>query len=100
MTAGTRRARQPVDAWRFETPVRDSLDMVFATAVRLVSRTGESEDVAQTVFLRAFERFEMVSARGGGRACFFDVASSRTDRRQGDSHDGILLVDPRCDLIC
>jgi len=31
--------------------------MVFATAVRLLGREDEAEDVAQTVFLRAFERF-------------------------------------------
>src|SRR5690606_19581526 len=31
--------------------------MVFATAVRLLGRGGDAEDVAQTVFLRAFERF-------------------------------------------
>ncbi len=31
--------------------------MVFATAVRLLGGAAEAEDVAQTVFLRAFERF-------------------------------------------
>lgn len=35
--------------------------MVFATAVRLLGRASEAEDVAQTVFLRAFERFDVVS---------------------------------------
>lgn len=32
--------------------------MVFGTAVRLLGDPSEAEDVAQTVFLRAFERFE------------------------------------------
>ncbi len=32
--------------------------MVFATAVRLLGDPSEAEDVAQTVFLRAFERFD------------------------------------------
>ena len=31
--------------------------MVYATAVRLVGNPSDAEDVAQTVFLRAFERF-------------------------------------------
>jgi RNA polymerase sigma-70 factor (ECF subfamily) len=34
--------------------------MVFATAVRLLGREDEAEDVAQTVFLRAFERFATI----------------------------------------
>lgn len=56
MTAG-RRGDEPPDAERFEIFVREYQDMVFATAVRLLGRTAEAEDVAQTVFLRAFERF-------------------------------------------
>jgi RNA polymerase sigma-70 factor (ECF subfamily) len=51
---------------RFEAFVREYQDMVFATAVRLLGRAAEAEDVAQTVFLRAFERFDDVS--GGGAA--------------------------------
>ena len=31
--------------------------MVFATAVRLVGNPADAEDVAQTVFMRAFQRF-------------------------------------------
>jgi len=34
--------------------------MVFATAVRLLGSPVEAEDVAQTVFLRAFQRFEAI----------------------------------------
>lgn len=45
------------DAARFEAFVREYQDMVFATAVRLLGREGEAEDVAQTVFMRAYERF-------------------------------------------
>ena len=48
------------DAERFEAFVREYQDMVFATAVRLLGRQEEAEDVAQTVFLRAFERFAMI----------------------------------------
>src|SRR6187397_3546058 len=48
------------DAERFEAFVREYQDMVFATAVRLLGREDEAEDVAQTVFLRAFERFATI----------------------------------------
>jgi len=50
------------DVDRFEAFVRLYQDMVFATAVRLVGRAADAEDIAQTVFLRAFERFDAVSA--------------------------------------
>jgi RNA polymerase sigma-70 factor (ECF subfamily) len=49
------------DAARFEAFVREYQDMVFATAVRLLGRETDAEDVAQTVFMRAFERFQEVS---------------------------------------
>ena len=52
----------------FEAFVRRFEDMVFATAVRLLGNHAEAEDVAQTVFLKAFERFEQIAdspAAGG-----------------------------------
>jgi RNA polymerase sigma-70 factor (ECF subfamily) len=45
------------DASRFEAFVLKYQDMVFATAVRLLGNAAEAEDVAQTVFLKAFQRF-------------------------------------------
>lgn len=42
---------------RFEAFVRSHQDLVFATAVRLLGNPSEAEDVAQMVFLKAFERF-------------------------------------------
>ena len=36
--------------------------MVFATAVRLLGNAADAEDAAQTVFLRAFERFDELGA--------------------------------------
>jgi RNA polymerase sigma-70 factor (ECF subfamily) len=45
------------DAARFEAFVREYQDMVYGTAVRMLGNPAEAEDVAQTVFLRAFERF-------------------------------------------
>ena len=49
------------DPDRFEAFVLEYQDMVFATAVRLLGGATEAEDVAQTVFLRAFERFDAVA---------------------------------------
>ena len=48
------------DADQFEAFVREFQDMVYATAVRLLGNPAEAEDVAQTVFLKAFERFGAV----------------------------------------
>jgi len=48
------------DADSFEAFVREYQDMVFATAVRLLGNPVDAEDVAQTVFLKAYERFAQV----------------------------------------
>jgi RNA polymerase sigma-70 factor (ECF subfamily) len=45
------------DTTEFEAFVREYQDMVFAVAVRLLANATEAEDVSQTVFLKAFERF-------------------------------------------
>lgn len=50
------------DADPFEVFVRTYQDMVYATAVRLLGRPADAEDVAQTVFLRAFERFDQIGS--------------------------------------
>ena len=36
--------------------------MVYATAVRLLGNPAEAEDVSQTVFLRAFQRFDAIGS--------------------------------------
>ncbi len=48
-------------ATAFEAFVRKYQDMVFGTAVRLLADESEAEDVSQTVFLKAFERFDRLS---------------------------------------
>jgi len=50
------------DAHQFEAFVRRYQDMVFATAVRLLGDPAEAEDVSQTVFLRAFQRFDAIAS--------------------------------------
>ena len=37
-------------------------DMVFSTAVRLTGNDAQAEDIAQEVFLKAFERFEQLQS--------------------------------------
>ena len=48
----------PPGAAAFDAFVLEYQDMVYAVAVRLLANEAEAEDVAQTVFLRAYERFE------------------------------------------
>ena len=45
----------PVD---FTTFMRNYQDMVYSTAVRLLNNEAQAEDIAQEVFLKAYERFD------------------------------------------
>lgn len=45
----------------FATFMRNYKDMVFATSVRLVRNEAQAEDIAQEVFIKAHEHFEMLS---------------------------------------
>ena len=47
----------PPGAAAFDAFVLEYQDMVYAVAVRLLANEADAEDVAQTVFLRAYERF-------------------------------------------
>ena len=42
--------------------MRKDQDMVYATAVRLLGNPTEAEDIAQVVFLRAFQRFDAIGS--------------------------------------
>jgi RNA polymerase sigma-70 factor (ECF subfamily) len=46
----------------FEAFVREHQDMVYTTALRLLGRPAEAEDMAQEAFVRAFERREELAA--------------------------------------
>ena len=50
------------DAERFEAFVRSYQDMVYGVAVRLLGNPTEAEDVAQSVFLKAYQRFDEIGA--------------------------------------
>jgi RNA polymerase sigma-70 factor (ECF subfamily) len=52
----------------FTTFMRNYQDMVFTTAVRLVGNEAQAEDIAQEVFLKAYERFDQIgnSPTAGG----------------------------------
>ena len=45
------------DSVEFEDFVRRHQDMVFGMAVRMLGDPSEAEDISQTVFLKAYERF-------------------------------------------
>jgi RNA polymerase sigma-70 factor (ECF subfamily) len=64
------------DADRFEAFVREYQDMVFATAVRLLANPAEAEDIAQTVFLRAFERFAAIATSATAAGWLKTVATN------------------------
>jgi RNA polymerase sigma-70 factor (ECF subfamily) len=48
------------DADQFEAFVRRHQHLVYGVAVRLLGTPADAEDVAQTVFLKAFERFDEI----------------------------------------
>jgi len=50
--------RTPVD---FTTFMRNYQDMVYTTAVRLLGNETQAEDIAQEVFLKAYERWDSLS---------------------------------------
>lgn len=56
------------DPGEFETFMRNYQNMVYTTAFRLVANHAEAQDIAQEVFLKAYERFETLrdSPRVGG----------------------------------
>lgn len=52
----------PPGAAAFDSFVREYEDMVYAVAVRLLANEADAEDVAQMVFLRAYERFAEIAS--------------------------------------
>lgn len=50
------------DPAQFEAFLRNYQDLVYTTALRLVGSPAEAEDIAQEVFLKAYEHFEELAA--------------------------------------
>jgi RNA polymerase sigma-70 factor (ECF subfamily) len=48
------------NAQQFEAFMRNYQNMVFSTAMRLLAKPAEAEDVSQEVFLKAYERFDQL----------------------------------------
>ena len=63
-------------AARFEAFLLEFQDMVYATAMRLLGNPAEAEDVAQTVFLKAFERFGEVDGNPSAPGWLKTVATN------------------------
>jgi RNA polymerase sigma-70 factor, ECF subfamily len=91
------------DAEVFEAFVREFQDLVFATAVRLLGNPADAEDISQTVFLKAYERFGEIgrSPAAAGwlktvatNACLNHLSRYRarwrlfSELRRGDEEDG------------
>jgi len=46
----------------FSTFMRNYQDMVYTTAARLVGNAAQAEDISQEVFLKAYDRYEMLQS--------------------------------------
>src|SRR4029079_10173892 len=62
------RGQPMTDAQQFEAFMRNYQNMVFSTAMRLLANQSEAEDIAQEVFLKAYERLDQLhdNPRAGG----------------------------------
>jgi RNA polymerase sigma-70 factor (ECF subfamily) len=99
----------------FEAFVRRYQDLVYATAVRLLGNEAEAEDVAQTVFLKAFQKFDSVGtspaapgwlrtvttntclnhlSRYRARWRFFSELDSRDDEGRDVPYEPVALLAP------
>lgn len=107
------------DVQRFEAFLLAHQDMVFAVAVRLVGRPADAEDIAQTTFLKAWERFDELGdnpaatgwlktvatnlalnhlSRYRSRWRFFSELSGKNDAsRESRDFEGRLAVEDRPD---
>lgn len=63
-------------AEKFEAFLLEFQDMVYATAVRLLGNPAEAEDVSQTVFLKAFERFDQLDGNPSAPGWLKTVATN------------------------
>jgi RNA polymerase sigma-70 factor, ECF subfamily len=69
---------EPDRSVEFTTFMRAYQDMVFSTAARLTGNDGQAEDIAQEVFLRAYQHFEQLSASATAGGWLKTVATNLT----------------------
>jgi len=69
------------DRWAEEAFYRRYVDLVAATALRLLRNRAEAEDVVQETFLLAFGRIGQLRDAGAARGWLVRVAVSRVHRR-------------------
>jgi RNA polymerase sigma-70 factor (ECF subfamily) len=62
----------------FATFMRAYQDMVFSTAARLTGNAAQAEDIAQVVFLKAYEHFDQLRAMAGPGGWLKTVATRLT----------------------
>ena len=77
-------ASSPVSAADFVAFMRTHQDRVYSTAVRILADSAQAEDIAQTVFLKAYERFaelrDSPTALGWLRAVATNLAINHLQR--------------------
>jgi RNA polymerase sigma-70 factor (ECF subfamily) len=64
------------DVEQFEAFLLEHQDRVYATALRLVGRASDAEDIAQTTFLRAWERFDTLRTHPAAGAWLTTVTTN------------------------
>ena len=64
--------------------MRDYQDMVFSTAARLTGNPAQAEDIAQHVFLKAYENFDKLKGRPEAGGWLKTVAWLRKARYKGE----------------
>lgn len=67
-----------IDSQEFTAFMRAYQDMVFTTAARLTANSAQAEDIAQEVFLRAYENFDRLRASPTAGGWLKTVATNLT----------------------
>jgi len=94
------------DAWALEALYRRHVQLVAATALRLLRQRAEADDVVQETFLLAFEKLAQLAEPAAFRGWLVRIAVSRVHRRfranrlhsmvfvwRNESHDGEVTLE-------
>ena len=69
-------SKEPSSSSEFTTFMRAYQDMVFSTAARLAGNDAQAEDIAQEVFIKAYENFEHLQANPAAGGWLKTVATN------------------------